>query len=181
MWWHWSEWTLAQVMACSLAVPSHYQNQCSPMTNGVLWHWPGGSFSGKTEGITIKTRFENYTIAIEAASPRGQCVEIPDLKNGHSGCVLVMHFNPPIQFPFFYTSPTELSLYELCSDRQMPHQASIKVEITGTWFWHILDWWPMIIHTWFEFGGSILKCLSKCIQEVVTGLYTSWQLKCYSK
>ena len=37
--WRWRSWSkLVQVMACCLAAPSHYLNQCWLITSKVLWH-----------------------------------------------------------------------------------------------------------------------------------------------
>ena len=38
--------TLVQVMACCLMAPSHYLNQCWLIISEVLWHSPGGNFTG---------------------------------------------------------------------------------------------------------------------------------------
>ena len=38
MWQHTSVSTLTQVMACCLAAPSHYLNQCWCIISEVLWH-----------------------------------------------------------------------------------------------------------------------------------------------
>ena len=74
IWWHGSESTLAQVMACCLTAPSHYLNQCWLINNGhVLGHSAGSNF--RTNVLTILYGFENHIVKITATSPRGQWVK----------------------------------------------------------------------------------------------------------
>ena len=44
IWWHRSGWTLAQVMACCLMVPSHFLDQYWLIISKLLWHSPEGNF-----------------------------------------------------------------------------------------------------------------------------------------
>ena len=41
LWRHRSRSTLVQIMACCMTAPSHYMNQCSLLTDEVLWHSSG--------------------------------------------------------------------------------------------------------------------------------------------
>ena len=75
-WWQRSCFTLAQVMACCLAAPSHYLNQCWLFINGVLWHSPKTNFSGRSQDISLSDESEEYTCKITATSPRGQWVKL---------------------------------------------------------------------------------------------------------
>ena len=63
-WWQRSCFTLAQVMACCLAAPSHYLNQCWLFINGVLWHSPKTNFSGRSQDISLSNESEVYTCKI---------------------------------------------------------------------------------------------------------------------
>ena len=45
IWWHWSRYTLAQLLACCLMAPSHYQNQRWVFVLGVLWHSSESNFT----------------------------------------------------------------------------------------------------------------------------------------
>ena len=47
IWWHRSWSTLAQVMACCLAAPNHYLNQCWLIISELLWRSPEGKFHRK--------------------------------------------------------------------------------------------------------------------------------------
>ena len=44
IWWHRTESTLAQAMACCLMPPSHYLNQCWLIISEILWYWSEGNF-----------------------------------------------------------------------------------------------------------------------------------------
>ena len=44
IWWHWSESTLARIMACCLAAPRHRLNQCGLILSEVLWQSNEGRF-----------------------------------------------------------------------------------------------------------------------------------------
>ena len=63
IWWHWSESTLAQVMAFCLTAPSHYQNQCSYIINEVIRH-PHNSYFTSTHQLYLwrvwRLHFKNY-------------------------------------------------------------------------------------------------------------------------
>ena len=51
IWWHISGSTLAQVMACCLAAPSHYLNQCWLIISKVQWYSLEGNFTRDTSTI----------------------------------------------------------------------------------------------------------------------------------
>ena len=63
MWWQRSGSTLTQVMACCLAAPCHYPNQCWLTISEVLWHSPDDNFTGKAQYIYPWKEFEtqNYS------------------------------------------------------------------------------------------------------------------------
>ena len=91
--------TLAQAMACCLAAPSHYLNQCWLLTSDVLWYSPVSNFTVSAPGTILYSEFENYTFAISHIS-QGQmslitavpkyAVSFVSLKsNQYSTCVTV--------------------------------------------------------------------------------------------
>ena len=61
--------TLAQVMACSLTAPSHYQNQCWIVINCALWQSPESSFTRSTHELSPQYAFEDYIVKITTTSP----------------------------------------------------------------------------------------------------------------
>ena len=67
-WYHKSESTLAQVMACCLTAPSHYLNQCWLTISEVLWHSQEGDFTGKfshfIDGL-VQERRNSSALAME--------------------------------------------------------------------------------------------------------------------
>ena len=63
-WRHRSGSTLAQIMACCLATPSHYLNQC------ILWHSPMSNLTVSSQATVLYNEFENCTFEITATSPR---------------------------------------------------------------------------------------------------------------
>ena len=64
--------TLAQVMACCLAAPSHYLNQCWLTIKGVLWHLPESNFTRSIHGCNPQYVFEDCTFKITiTSSPQG--------------------------------------------------------------------------------------------------------------
>ena len=73
MWRHRSGLTLAQVMACSLVVPSHYLNQCCLIINRVRWV----SSEEDTSATNQWNWLENYLSQILLKSCRGQWVNHP--------------------------------------------------------------------------------------------------------
>ena len=57
--WRQRSWsTLAQVMACCLATPSHYLNQCWLFINWILWHSPKTNFIENIQDINSLNEFE---------------------------------------------------------------------------------------------------------------------------
>ena len=74
-WWHKSESTLAQIMACCLASSSHYLNQCWLIMSKVLGHFPEGNFTGNVQGSCSWYEFENCPFEVTATSPSGQWVK----------------------------------------------------------------------------------------------------------
>ena len=92
--WRWSSVsTLARVMACCLAAPSHYLNQCWLIISEVLWHF--------LKAISQKMLYswyglENCLFKMTATSPRGQWVKLTfekfkDLTRSHQPFQLVSY------------------------------------------------------------------------------------------
>ena len=73
---HGSGSTLAQVMACCLTAPSHYQNQWWLIIGGVSWHSLGANSLEKLSDIYPGYEFEYYKFKSTAASPRDQWVKM---------------------------------------------------------------------------------------------------------
>ena len=87
---HRSGSTLAQVMTCCLAAPSHYMNQCWHLVSEVFFFLPslGNKFTVSAQTIIVYYKFENYSFEIIAISTRGQWVDtflptIYDNTNSH--------------------------------------------------------------------------------------------------
>ena len=68
MWQHRSGSIFTQVIASRQMVPSHYLKLCWQI---VLWYSPDGNFTGTAQAIYSCYEFENYSLKITAASPRG--------------------------------------------------------------------------------------------------------------
>ena len=64
--------TLAQVMACSLTVPSHYLNQCWLIITKVEWHSSKGKFRRDTSAINHWNYLENEVPKFHSNFP-GRC------------------------------------------------------------------------------------------------------------
>ena len=62
---------LPHAMACCLAAPSHYLNQCCLITNKVQYHSSEGNFMRDTTAINDKV-----SLKISLKSPRGQWVNL---------------------------------------------------------------------------------------------------------
>ena len=67
--------TLARVMVCCLAEPSHYLNQCWLITSKVQWHSCEGNVARDTSTSNYLNQVEKYLIEISFKSPRGQWVK----------------------------------------------------------------------------------------------------------
>ena len=63
-------------MACCLAAPSHYLNQCWFIISEVQWHSSEGNFPRETSVINHQNLPEQYLSKIYFKSPRGQWVLI---------------------------------------------------------------------------------------------------------
>ena len=68
--------TLAQVMACCLAAPSHYLNQWWLIISRVQSHSYEGSFIRDTSAIDHYNQLENYSSQIYFEPPRGQWADV---------------------------------------------------------------------------------------------------------
>ena len=66
--------TLAQVTACCLTAPSHYQNQCWVIISWVKWCSSKGNFMQIAEKSNSWSEFENCSFKLTPISPRGQWV-----------------------------------------------------------------------------------------------------------
>ena len=75
IWRHGTRPTLAQVMACCLTAPSHYQYQCWRISE-VPWHSFQCIIIRRCEDTDQWSKFENCTFTIVSRSPRGQWVNI---------------------------------------------------------------------------------------------------------
>ena len=62
IWWHKSEWTLAQVMACCLIASSHYLNQCWLLTCVAPWHSFKTHFTTIAPTVIFYNELENYIL-----------------------------------------------------------------------------------------------------------------------
>ena len=67
--------TLAQLMACCLMAPSHYQSQCWLIICEVLWYSSDGNFTGNVQYKYPSYEFKNGSLKITAASLRDQWVK----------------------------------------------------------------------------------------------------------
>ena len=74
MWRHSPESTLALVMTCCLAAPSHYLDQCWLIINEAYWHLAETNFAEIVLDITHYKIFQNYIFENTATSPRRQWV-----------------------------------------------------------------------------------------------------------
>ena len=74
VWWHRSGSTLAQVMACCLTAPSHYQNQCWLIISKVQWHSSEGNSTIDTSPINHSNYLGKYSPKISFKCPRSQWV-----------------------------------------------------------------------------------------------------------
>ena len=72
--WHRYGSTFIQVMAWSLAAPSHSRNQCWLIIKGGLWHSPESDFTRSAHALYLRHTFGDYTVKINATSPKGQWV-----------------------------------------------------------------------------------------------------------
>ena len=69
------ESTLAQVMACCLAAPSHYLNQCWLIMKGDLWHLSVSNFTASTQATILYNVLDNiFAFKFTATAPRVQWV-----------------------------------------------------------------------------------------------------------
>ena len=78
---------LAQVMACCLTAPSHYQNQCWLITTKDQWHSTVSNFTRNTSAINHQNELENYS-KMSFKSPRDQWVNQGSLLSGLSSYML---------------------------------------------------------------------------------------------
>ena len=69
IWRQWSWTTLAQVMACCLAAPNHYLNQCWLITTKVYWHSSDGNSTTDTSAISHQNWFENQLFKFHSDLP----------------------------------------------------------------------------------------------------------------
>ena len=60
--------TLVQMMACCLAAPSNYLNQCWLIISEVSWHSPEGNFTGNSPDFHFLYQFENYLLLLQCIS-----------------------------------------------------------------------------------------------------------------
>ena len=60
IWWYRPVSTLARVMACCLAAPSHYLNQCWLFISEVLWHTSKTNSKVSTQATILYNKFKNY-------------------------------------------------------------------------------------------------------------------------
>ena len=66
--------TVAQVMACCLMAPSHYQNQCWLIISKVEWHSSKGNFTRDTSAVNHWNCLKNWVPKMSFKFPRGQWV-----------------------------------------------------------------------------------------------------------
>ena len=66
--------TLVQVMACCLAAPSHYMNQCWLVISGFQLHPCQDNFTTYNLSTNQQNEFENYLYKISFRFPRGEWV-----------------------------------------------------------------------------------------------------------
>ena len=78
-----AELTLVQVMACCLAAPSYYLNQCWLIISKVLWHSSEGIIIRRSEDTNQYIKIENYIFRIIFISSRGQGVNERKFNNTH--------------------------------------------------------------------------------------------------
>ena len=72
----WSTYELsAQVMDCWLTSPNPCLNQCWPIINGVLWHYPKTNSSGIAQDINDWNIFENTFGELLSHPSRGKWVK----------------------------------------------------------------------------------------------------------
>ena len=81
IWRHRTGSTLAQVMACCLAAPSHYLNQCWLIVSKVHWHSNEGNLTQDTLTTNHLYYLENYLSKFSFKSPRSQWVKGPVIIN----------------------------------------------------------------------------------------------------
>ena len=74
IWQHRSRSTMAQVMDCCQAAPSHYLNQFWLLIINFLWHPHESNFMASTQATILYNDFENCIFRISATSPRGKWV-----------------------------------------------------------------------------------------------------------
>ena len=74
IWWQRSWSTLAQIMACCLAAPSHYLNQFRLRISEVLWQSPESNFTVSAQTTILYNEFETRTFEITITSPGGEWV-----------------------------------------------------------------------------------------------------------
>ena len=66
---------LAQMMACCLMAPNHYQNQCWILISEVMWHSPESSFTMSAQTTCCISTMNVKTIPkLSPTPPRGQWV-----------------------------------------------------------------------------------------------------------
>ena len=80
IWQHRSWSTLAQVMACCLAAPSHYLNQCWFIVSADQWPLSKGNFTRDTPAIFHENQ-PQFLDKISFKSLRGQWVSDPFVRN----------------------------------------------------------------------------------------------------
>ena len=75
IWWHRTEPTLVQVMACCLTATNHYLDQCWLTISEVLWHSPESNFKRNAQDIYPWYELENYWFRITVKYYRDQWVK----------------------------------------------------------------------------------------------------------
>ena len=76
IWLHKTGPTVAQIMACCLAAPNHYPNQCWLIISEVLWQSPESNLTSDTSiSHQLSNQLEIYFAKISFKSPRGQWVK----------------------------------------------------------------------------------------------------------
>ena len=101
--------TLAQVMACCLAAPSHYLNQCWHIISKVHWYSYEGNLALDALAINHYYYLENHLSKFSFKFPRGQWVKA-QIWLGHVG-------RQPLLGPLTWYPAMQLSLGNSFGDR----------------------------------------------------------------
>ena len=116
--------TLAQVMTCCLASPSHYLKQCWLFISKDMWHSCEHSFTIDTSAINHRNWLQNYFSEISLKSPRSQWVK--------SDIALLLHVAKCV-----LRSPMPSICYHSAKDINIPIR--VVLLMTSSWFvWCLL-------------------------------------------